>query len=80
MKTPTSTKANCAASKMPPLAHWRDHTKPWAPDQSDVIAWLVSQPDIANALFQKFQQSGAITFDPFTEMWSGCDYQPDRST
>lgn len=61
---------------MPPLTHWRDRTKPWAPDQSDVLAWLISQPDIANAIFQQFQQSGAIVFDPFTETWSGRDNRP----
>lgn len=78
MKNQTS-KANTAAAQMPALSHWRDHTKPWTPEQSDVIAWLVAQPDIANALFQKFQQAGAITFDPFTETWSGRDHQAGQS-
>ena len=74
MKNQTS-KANTAAAQMPKLSHWRDHTKTWTPEQSDVIAWLVSRPDIANALFQKFQQAGVIVFDPLTETWSGRDHQ-----
>lgn len=74
MKNQTS-KANTAAAQMPELSHWRDRTKPWTPEQSDVIAWLVSQPDIANALFRKFHQAGVIVFDPFSETWSGRDHQ-----
>lgn len=78
MENQTS-KANTAAAKMPALTHWRDRTKPWSPQQSDVVAWLVSQPDIANAVFQIAQQSGAIVFDPFTETWSGRYYQAGDS-
>lgn len=61
-----------AASKMPPLTHWRDRSSPWTPTQSDVIAWLASQPEIANSILLKFSQSGAITFDSATGLWSGC--------
>lgn len=71
MRNQTS-KANTSASQMPPLTHWRDRSKPWAPEQSDVVAWLASQPEIANSILLKFSKSDAITFDPSTGLWSGC--------
>lgn len=71
MKNQTS-KANTAAAQMPELSHWRDRSNPWTPAQSDVITWLASQPEIANSILLKFSESGAITFDSSTGLWSGC--------
>lgn len=37
-----------AMADMPALTHWRDRSKDWTPEQSDVLAWVVERfPDLS---------------------------------
>ena len=52
------------------LKHWPDKDQPFDPRESEVIRWLISQPEILKYLAMKFT-SGAIIFDHTTETWRG---------
>jgi hypothetical protein len=66
------TKAFHKASTMPAgLRHWPDKSQPFELFKSEVISWLISQPEILSYLFSKLHNSGAIQFDPNTETWHG---------
>ena len=53
------------------LAHWPDRSQPFDPSKSEVVAWLVAQPEIQNYLFDKCHNSGAICFDSESQTWRG---------
>jgi hypothetical protein len=69
--TASNTKAFTAASAMPELSHWRDRSQPWSPAQSDVLAWLISQPEIASFLLSKMANAGVLTYIPAKKTWVG---------
>jgi hypothetical protein len=60
-----------AASVMPELSHWKDRSKPWTPDQSEVMQWLISQPAISNWVLSLITKEGAIGYDPELKTWKG---------
>ena len=47
------------------LKHWPDKGQPFDPRESEVIRWLISQPEILKYLAMKFTASGAIIFDHY---------------
>ena len=71
----TFKESKCAAvaAKMPPLSHWRDRSQPWTPAQSDVLAWLIAQPEVANYLLLKLHNAKIIQFDANSGFWVGRD-------
>ena len=53
------------------LRHWPDLGQPFDIAKSEVVQWLISQPEIQDWLFQRLNQSQAIVFDAATKTWSG---------
>jgi hypothetical protein len=64
------TKMIACIRTMPPLLHLNEGTGFNIAD-SAVVKWMISQPDVLQALFRMAQKSGAITFDASTGLWSG---------
>ncbi len=64
------------AKKMPPLKH--NPEGDFDPQKSEVIKWLVSQPDILNYIFDAVRGNGRrespIIYNPETKTWQGVDY------
>ncbi len=57
-------------ASMPPLIH----SMPDAPfdiNQSQVVKWLIADPEIKQWLFNKAKETERIRFDPATKLWSG---------
>lgn len=67
------------AKKMPPLRHKLDDE--YNPEESEVIKWLIKQPDILNYIFDAVRGNGhresPIVFNPETGTWQGVDYHDD---
>ena len=61
------------AKRMPRLRH-SVPGEPFDIDKSEVAAWLVSQPEIRQAVFDLAKESGKIIFDSETRTWVGVDY------
>ncbi len=64
-------KALKAASQMPQLSHYRDRSKPWSPEQSEVLNWIMSDTDCASFVMAIFANSGAIGYDKDSKTWAG---------
>lgn len=62
-------KLRIALAEMPSLRHSNDG--PFDLKKSEVIAWLVNQPEALQSLFGLAVQSGGIVFDPATKTWRG---------
>jgi hypothetical protein len=71
-RTFKGSKVGKVISGMPPLEHWPDETQPFRFDESEVIKWLIGQPEVLNYLFGKATNSGAIIFDG--EYWVGVGF------
>lgn len=44
-------------------------------EKSEVIHWLVDQPEILNFLWNNIKQSGDVAYDSATGLWQGIDWQ-----
>ena len=54
------------------LNHWPNRNdQPFNFAKSEVIAWVINQPEIQGYLFDKLHQSKAILFDPESQTWYG---------
>lgn len=63
-----------AARKMPPLRH-SIPGQPFDIRNSEVIQWLIQQPDILKYIFEKANTGlHAIRYDSNTGTWQGADY------
>lgn len=64
------------ARMMPPLKH--NPTGDYDPKKSEVIQWLISQPDILNYIFDAVRgnnhRESPIVYEPSTGTWKGVDY------
>lgn len=64
-----------ALAEMPALTHWRDRSREWTPEQSDVVAWMVKQPAVLQAASSWLMRAGirreVIRYDAETETWVG---------
>jgi hypothetical protein len=63
---------------MPELTHWRDRSKDWTPEQSDVIPWIVGLnlgADMAEAqkIMAEGKTKGVIEFLPERKIWRGTE-------
>ena len=70
IKKSTSTKMQLL-KQMPRLKHKPDDQ--FSVYGSEVIQWIVKQPDLMLYLFDKCKQSGCITYDSSTGEWHGVD-------
>lgn len=59
------------ARKMPPLRHKVGDR--FDVNSSEVIRWLMEQPEIRIKIFDMANQRGVIVYDAETKMWKGCD-------
>lgn len=62
---------------MPPLSH-RTPNDIFFIEDSEVVAWLVRQPEVLQFLFDRVRTGtglGLIEYDPDTKMWVGVDYE-----
>lgn len=62
--------------KMPNLKHRTDN-KEFNIMDSEVCAWLVSQPSIRQKIFNMAVNNSVIKFNPDTGKWQGVDYEED---
>lgn len=70
-KDKADTPAKATARKMPPLTHW-EKKGDFKTTNSKVYEWLISQEEIAKAIFSKYSKQ--LVFDKETGKWNGIDY------
>jgi hypothetical protein len=68
-----------AASKMPELTHWLGHDQSFSIAQSEVVKWLIKQPECQQFLFNCMKNAGVIEFDLESRRWRGVNWQPKES-
>lgn len=66
-----TTKAIKAVTQMPIRQHTT--TEPFDIMQSEVVAWLVQQPEVLNSMFNYYKDAGAIVFDSTSQSWKGVE-------
>ena len=64
------------ARKMPALKHKNGNA--FDITKSEVCAWLIKQPDVAQKMFDMAMNRKVIKYDPETGKWQGADYEPDN--
>ena len=62
------------AEKMPPLFH-RLPNEEYDVQKSEVISWLIRQPEVMNYVWNNIKSSGAIKYDHSTGKWTGVEYE-----
>lgn len=66
------TKKLDSAKNMPPLFH-KLPGQEFDMKKSEVIKWLIQQPDILQYIFDKLKDEHLI-YDPISGKWRGADY------
>jgi len=61
------------AKNMPPLKHSYPG-RAYNVVQSEVVRWLIKQPDILQWLFESMKDKALIAYDPSKGTWQGVDY------
>lgn len=64
------------ARKMPPLYHTIPG-KNFDIAQSEVVKWLIAQPDILNYIWDNIKNSGDVFYDTDTGKWCGIDHEEE---
>lgn len=64
------------ARKMPPLHHTIPG-KQFDIQKSEVIQWLINQPEILNWMWNNVSQSKDVVFNPESRTWQGADFEDD---
>lgn len=64
------------AKKMPPLYHTLPGEK-FELEKSEVVKWLISQPDLLDFIFDRVKKHGHIIYNPETGKWHGVDYDEE---
>jgi len=64
------------ARKMPPLYHTIPG-KQFDIQKSEVIQWLINQPEILNWMWNNVKQSKDVVFNPESGTWQGADFEDD---
>lgn len=62
--------------QMPPSYHTLPGQK-FDIKKSEVVQWLVDQPEILNNLWNRLKQSGFVKYDSDTGLWTGVDYEEE---
>jgi len=66
------------ASKMPGKDHWPDRSVEFDYRNSEVVKWLLDQPEVWGWMFQKASDMGVLVFDASTKKWYGVDTEEGR--
>lgn len=61
---------------MPPLRH-SFPDQPYDVTKSEVVAWLLTQPECLERLFQEAVKSEQIVFEKESGLWAGVDFNID---
>jgi hypothetical protein len=61
------------ARLMPPLYH-KLPGEVYSSEKSQVIQWLIDQPEIQEFIWDKIKQSGDVIYNPVSCTWQGIDY------
>lgn len=64
------------ASTMPPLSHWLGHDQSFSITRSEVVRWLIAQPEIQQFVFNACKNAGVIEFDLESRRWHGVAWKP----
>ena len=62
------------AKKLPPSFHKKNNEN-FDIKKSEVIEWLINQPQILEFVWDNIKQSGDIVFNQKTGKWQGIDYE-----
>ncbi len=68
-----TTKPIPSVLRMPPLAHWPNQYRPFDVSKSDVVRWLIHQPDVQQWLFDTMRSRQWIAYDAARGLWHGRD-------
>lgn len=68
-----SKKVSNAVRRMPALSHHRDKSEPFSNEKSEVMTWLVSQPEVRQWVMDHCREAGLIRFHAGTGLWHGID-------
>ena len=66
-----SKKVIAVAETMPELSHYPDRSQQFDIRKSEVVQWIIQQPEILQWLFNVINNNGLIQFDPATQTWKG---------
>lgn len=58
------------AKFMPPLANSFQDIR-----NSEVLKWLVQQPEVLNYIWNNIKNSGSVVYNPITGKWKGVSYE-----
>jgi hypothetical protein len=61
---------------MPPLRHSFPY-KPFSFAESEVVKWLLSQPECLERIFQEAYDSDQIVYEKESGLWTGMDFNID---
>lgn len=64
------------AKKLPPSYH-KVPGENYDARKSEVLQWLIKQPDIQEFVWDQIKQSGDVEYDRETGIWTGVDYDGD---
>ncbi len=62
------------ARNMPPMYHTIPGQN-FDITQSEVLKWLISQPEILNYIWDNIKNSGDVFYNAVTGKWCGVDYE-----
>jgi hypothetical protein len=62
-----------SARVMPPLYH-KIPGEEYSTKDSQVIQWLIRQPELCEFIWDKIKQSGDVFYNSDTQKWQGVDY------
>lgn len=74
MKKKVHNKKMDAIKLMPPLYH-KYPGYDYEPQKSEVINWLIKNPNVLEYIWDKFKQSNLVEYNPQTGKWQGVDYE-----
>lgn len=63
------------AASMPPKKHWLGHDQTFSIERSEVVHWLIAQPECQQLLFNIMRNAAVIQFDLATKKWVGVDWK-----
>ena len=65
------------ASRMPPLHHFLPE-QPFNISKSEVVRWMIEQPEIQQTIFNMARRHSMITYDLETHTWRGVHWRADQ--